>query len=133
MAVRGKGGVVVAGSSSSRADALANARAVAERLVDDLRRELDGIITAQEADPPDDEHDVEGSSVGFERARVTALLASAESTLSELRAADERLQSGDYGRCEVCGVAIGEDRLAAMPTTRRCVTCATPAARGLRR
>ena len=133
MAVHRQGGVVVAGSSSSSADALANARAVAERLVDDLRDELDGIISTQEADPPDDEHDVEGSSVGFERARVTALLASAEANLAELRAADERLASGSYGRCEVCGSAIGEDRLAAMPTTRRCVSCATPTGRGLRR
>lgn len=131
MAVHREGGVVVAPTSS--AEALANARAVAERLVADLRSELDGIITAQEADPPDDEHDVEGSSVGFERARVTALLASAEANLAELQAADERLAAGAYGRCEVCGQAIGEDRLAAMPTTRRCVSCAAPTARGLRR
>ena len=131
MAVRREGGVVVA--APSNAEALANARAVAERLVDDLRGELDGIITAQEADPPDDEHDVEGSSVGFERARVTALLASAEAHLAELRAADERLAAGEYGRCEVCGREIGEDRLAAMPTTRRCVTCAAPSGRTLRR
>ena len=131
MAIHRAGGVVVAGTSAA-ADALANARTVAERLVADLRAELDGIIAAQEADPPDDEHDVEGSSVGFERARVTALLSSAEANLAELRAADERLAAGAYGRCEVCGAAIGEDRLAAMPTTRRCVSCATPAARGLR-
>ena len=130
MALHREGGLVVA---TSGADALANARAVAERLVADLRQELDGIITAQEADPPDDEHDVEGASVGFERARVTALLATAEASLAELRAADERLAAGEYGRCEVCNVMIGEDRLAAMPTTRRCVTCAAPAPRGLRR
>ena len=106
---------------------------MAERLVEDLRSELDGIIAAQEADPPDDEHDVEGSSVGFERARVTALLASAEANLAELRAADARVLAGEYGRCEVCGAAIGADRLAAVPTTRRCVTCAAPKVQGLRR
>ena len=132
MALHRQAGVVVATPGSSR-EALANARTVAERLVDDLRTELDGIIAAQEADPPDDEHDVEGSSVGFERARVTALLASAESGLAELQAADARLASGAYGRCEVCGATIGEDRLAAMPTTRRCVACATPTSRGLPR
>ena len=130
MALHREGGVVVA---TTAAEALANARAVAERLVADLRAELDGIVAAQEADPPDDEHDVEGSSVGFERARVTALLTTAESNLLELRAADERLAAGDYGRCQVCGQAIGDDRLVAMPTTRRCVTCSAPAPRGLRR
>jgi len=106
---------------------------VAERLVDDLQAELDGIIAAQEADPPDDEHDVEGSSVGFERARVTALLTAATARLDELGAADERLAAGAYGRCEVCGRAIGADRLAAVPTTQRCVTCAAPKVQGLRR
>jgi RNA polymerase-binding transcription factor DksA len=109
------------------------ARAVAARLVEDLRIELDGIIAVQEADPPDDEHDVEGSSVGFERARVTALLAAAEANLAELDAAVARVERGDYGRCEVCGDAIGDDRLAAVPGTRRCVTCASRSSGGLRR
>lgn len=104
---------------------------MAERLVADLRVELDGIIVAQEADPPDDEHDVEGSSVGFERARVTALLSSAEANLAELLAVDPA--DAGYGRCEVCGQPIGADRLAAVPSTRRCVTCAAPRVRGLRR
>ena len=131
MAVRGQGGLVVA--VPNRAESLANARAVAERLVLDLRTELDGIIAAQEADPPDDEHDVEGSSVGFERARVTALLASAEASLAGLRDADRRVAEGDDGRCESCGAPIGEDRLAAMPTTRRCVACAAPPPRRLHR
>ena len=133
MALHREGRVVVAPAADDGARALADARAVAERLVIDLRSELDGIIAAQEADPPDDEHDVEGSSVGFERARVTALLVSAEARLSELHAADERVARGEYGRCEVCGDAIGADRLAAVPTTRRCVTCAAPRVQGLRR
>jgi RNA polymerase-binding transcription factor DksA len=135
VALHREGRVVVAGSSpdGGGAQALADARALAERLVIDLRTELDGIIAVQAADPPDDEHDVEGASVGFERARVTALLVSAEAHLTELQAADERLARGDYGRCEVCGAEIGADRLAAVPTTRRCVTCAAPRVQGLRR
>ena len=131
MAVHREGRVVVAAGDGARA--LADARAVAERLAADLRSELDGIIAAQESDPPDDEHDVEGSSVGFERARVTALLAAAEANLVDLREADERLAAGEYGRCQVCGRQIGAERLAALPTTRRCVMCAAPAGRGLRR
>lgn len=127
MALHREGGGVVAD------DALVAARVAAERLVVDLRTELDGIIAAQEADPPDDEHDVEGSSVGFERARVTALLAAAESTLADLDVAERRKAAGSYGRCEVCGADIGVDRLDAVPTTRRCVGCAAARPTGLRR
>ena len=90
----------------------------------DLREELAGIITAQEADPPDDEHDVEGSSVGFERARVTALLDHAVARLAALDAAAARLAAGTFGVCEVCGGPIGDERLAALPEAVRCVSCA---------
>ncbi|HKW06990.1 MAG TPA: TraR/DksA family transcriptional regulator [Candidatus Dormibacteraeota bacterium] len=36
---------------------------------------------------------------------------------AELRA------SGAYGRCEICGGPIGEDRLAAVPDATRCIAC----------
>ena len=105
-------------------EALVKAHAAASQLVDDLRQELDAIFLAQQADPPDDEHDVEGSSVGFERARITALLRPAEARLAELEAALERSASGDYGTCERCGGPIGRDRLEALPATTSCVACA---------
>lgn len=104
---------------------LGHALAQAERLRADLAEELAGIIEVQEADPPDDEHDVEGSSVGFERARVTALLATVDLRLAELSAAAGRLDAGDYGRCEACGNDIGDERLVALPSARRCVRCAS--------
>ncbi len=109
----------------------------ARRLVGDLQAELAGIMLEQEANPPDDEHDVEGSSVGYERARVTDLLAHAEARLGEVDAAMDRMRARSYGGCEVCGAAIGEERLAALPTTRRCRRCASsddpPAVRTTRR
>jgi RNA polymerase-binding transcription factor DksA len=104
---------------------LDDAVAAARQRVADLRSELDGIIGAQEADPPDDEHDVEGASVGFERARVTALLASAEASVGELESALARRAAGvTSAACESCGGPIGEERLAALPATRVCVACA---------
>jgi DnaK suppressor protein len=118
VAVRREGGFVVG-------DALDDALAAARWRAADLRGELAGIIDAQEADPPDDEHDVEGASVGFERARVTALLASAEASLTELDAAVARRASGVSPVCDSCGAAIGADRLAALPATRSCISCAT--------
>lgn len=35
----------------------------------------------------------------------------------------DRLISGTYGPCDVCGQAIGEDRIRAMPSTLTCKTC----------
>ncbi len=45
----------------------------------------------------------------------------AERNLSEVKAALERLSQGRYGLCERCGQPIGEERLLAMPTARRCL------------
>jgi DnaK suppressor protein len=39
-------------------------------------------------------------------------------------AADVRDQGG-YGKCEVCGGEIGEERLAAVPDATRCISCQT--------
>lgn len=104
---------------------LAGELSAAQRLVQDLRAELAGILVEQEAHPPDDEHDVEGSSVGYERARVAALLGDAERRLAELEAVGERVAAGAYGSCDGCGGPIGVERLAALPATRRCITCAS--------
>jgi DnaK suppressor protein len=104
---------------------LAAERAEAQRMVDAVRAEMEGIIAEQRANPPDDEHDVEGSSVGYERARVSALLADAEARLAEVDAAVERMGALAYGRCEACGGAIGDERLCALATTRRCLSCAS--------
>jgi len=109
------------------AQALRDERVAAQRLVEDLRGELAGILVEQEANPPDDEHDIEGASVGYERARVTALLAEAEARLDELDEAGTRLAEGTHGRCEGCGNPIGEERLVALPATRRCIVCAVNA------
>lgn len=46
-----------------------------------------------------------------------------ERRLSDLERVERRLQHGDYGRCEVCGSEIPEERLAAMPDTTLCVPC----------
>jgi RNA polymerase-binding transcription factor DksA len=52
--------------------------------------------------------------------------------VSELSAALERLDDGEYGRCERCGSEIGAARLEALPTTRFCISCASAAEGGAR-
>ena len=51
-----------------------------------------------------------------------------EMTIGEvrrLRGALRRIATGTYGTCATCGGAIGEERLAAIPSAPTCVTCST--------
>ncbi|HET9078611.1 MAG TPA: TraR/DksA C4-type zinc finger protein [Acidimicrobiales bacterium] len=91
--------------------------------LEDLRAEFSELADP-DAPSVDDEHDSEGSTIGFERARVAGLMAGAERRVSELEEATARARAGTYSVCEVCGAAIGAERLAALPATRRCVGCA---------
>lgn len=46
---------------------------------------------------------------------------------AEIEAIDQalvRIDSGQYGRCEVCGKDIPESRLEALPTVTGCLACA---------
>ncbi|HYD08757.1 MAG TPA: TraR/DksA C4-type zinc finger protein [Acidimicrobiales bacterium] len=102
-----------------------DARAAVEARIASLRASFDDVVAAADADPADDEHDPDGSGgVAYERQQVVALLRGAEDELVELVAAAARVADGTYGTCESCGGAIGEERLDAMPATRRCVRCA---------
>jgi RNA polymerase-binding transcription factor DksA len=72
----------------------------------------------------DDEHDPEGSTLAFERARVAALLTEAERVRMDLYRTLTRLGSGTYSTCEGCGREIPPERLEALPATRSCFDCA---------
>ena len=72
----------------------------------------------------DDEHDSEGSTVGFERARVAGLLARSRRQVADLEDASRRAEAGAYGYCSSCGSEIGTERLAALPATHLCIRCA---------
>jgi DnaK suppressor protein len=98
---------------------LARARAA----LDDLEAEYSAL-----ADPEnvvlDDEHDSEGSTVGFERARVAGLLDRSRRQVADLQAAVRRAADGSYGYCASCGREIGTERLSALPATEVCIGCA---------
>lgn len=114
-------------SDAGIAETLRQARAV----VADLESEWSGIAESTAAGP-DDEHDAEGSTVGFERARVAALLVVARRRLADLEQIERHGGRGGR-RCVECGEPIPAERLAALPTTSTCVTCAASAGEGRRR
>lgn len=89
-----------------------------------LTAELDEIIESVSLSNNDDEHDPDGATNGYERAKATALLRHTEERLVDLDRAAERVRKGTYWRCEVCGGDIGAERLDALPTTTRCIACA---------
>jgi RNA polymerase-binding transcription factor DksA len=126
-AYEGAGSDPVSGGTTSR-ERLADARAATSARIAALSQDHDGIVEANALVAIDDEHDPEGSSTAFERAHISALLRQACDHLAALDQAQERLERGEYGRCEVCGEPIPPERLEALPAARSCVRCA--AARG---
>jgi len=113
----------VTGEHGPEAALAADRAATTERLAS-LRSEIDGIVAASADANADDEHDPEGATIAFERARASALLADAEAHLRVLEQAQTRLEAGTYAVCLSCGGPIASDRLAARPGAVTCIGCA---------
>jgi RNA polymerase-binding transcription factor DksA len=105
-------------------DELLRLRASAEAEAARLAQDLDALFTASRDSNADDEHDPEGATIGFERAQLTALLATARERIAEVDDALRRVDTSTYGLCERCGQPIAKERLAARPFARRCMACA---------
>ena len=106
------------------AERLADERARTVDQIRALQRTFDEIVDAAEGVATDDEHDPEGHTIAWERQQVAGLLEAARRRLAELDLAIRRVEGGDYGRCEVCGRPIPDERLEAIPTASTCVACA---------
>jgi DnaK suppressor protein len=89
-----------------------------------LAADLEALFEASRDVNGDDEHDPEGATVGFERAQLTALLATARRRVTEVDEALQRMDAGTYGVCEGCGQPVPPPRLRARPFARTCLTCA---------
>lgn len=74
--------------------------------------------------------DADSSERAVQTENDEVLVAMKEAALSELKALDAavaRLDAGTYGTCAICGEAIDEDRLAAIPQAALCFRCASQA------
>lgn len=94
---------------------------VAARAVD-----YDAFVASALPEGRDDEHDPDGSTPATEHALAAALLAAAQAHLADVDRALERLDQGEYGRCERCGSTIAPERLEARPAVVTCVGCPGP-------
>ena len=107
-----------------RDDTLRRLRAEAVAQVERLDRDLLEVFEASRSSNADDEHDPEGSTIAFERAQLTALLAAGRRRIADLDDALDRSAAGSYGDCARCGRPIPAERLAARPFATTCVACA---------
>jgi len=109
--------------AEARAD-LVTDRAATLRRIEALSGDVDAVIEAASDVATDDEHDPEGATIAFERARVGALLDQARVHLTDIDDALRRIDEGHYGVCEICRQSVGAERLAARPVARTCIDCA---------
>jgi RNA polymerase-binding transcription factor DksA len=68
-----------------------------------------------------DQHPADVATETFEQEKDVSILDSVDEQLRDVEDALGRLDDGTYGRCEICGGDIGDERLRARPEARFCV------------
>ena len=102
----------------------ARVREALERTRDELRDEL-ATLTAAPRDPMGavsfGKRVGEGTSQAVERIAQVDAARNLDAKLGDVERALEKLDEGTYGSCDVCGTAIGAERLEAIPWAVRCI------------
>jgi RNA polymerase-binding transcription factor DksA len=107
----------------------------ARRHLSDEHHRLERLRTALEADHISDEpeedssgelahvdqHPADVASDAFEREKSLSILEQVQAELADVDRALQRIDEGTYGRCEACGDAIADERLAVVPAARFCL------------
>ena len=76
-----------------------------------------------------DNHLADAATETYERELDEGLEEDARGQLRQIEKALERIESGEYGRCEICGKEIPVERLEAVPWTTLCIDDARRLAR----
>lgn len=76
-----------------------------------------------------DNHMADTATETYERELDEGLEEDARDQLRQVEKALERIESGEYGRCEICGKEIPVERLEAVPWTTLCIDDARRLAR----
>jgi len=79
-----------------------------------------GEVTAERE--PDDEGAI--AIDNYTKDLAAATIERERRTLNEIEIALARLEAGDYGVCNLCGISIPKIRLEALPSATLCVNCA---------
>lgn len=105
-----------------------------KRLSDERRRLLDlrattetgGIEETSQQDSlselsSTDQHPADVGTETLEREQSLSLLEQIDAQLVDVDRALQRVEAGDYGKCEACGAPIDDERLAERPAARFCI------------
>lgn len=76
------------------------------------------------------DHPADISAESDEREKVATLISRETEILKALDEALERVRTGAYGKCEMCGADISLARLEALPFATLCVKCQAAAEKG---
>ena len=90
-----------------------------EKEIEDLRKEDPFSDPERLVDNKEDEDARE--EIGHET--IMAQVSSLEATLKDINIVLERIEKGEYGKCEICGREIGIERLEIAPASRFCIEC----------
>lgn len=116
-----------------RADELAALRSELERrrrVVDETTRRGQAEIEALRAADRDPEFE-EGAQVEHEEYTLRRVGEVQREQLAQIDAALRRMDAGEYGFCQDCGIDISAKRLEALPFALYCTDCATRRERGI--
>lgn len=70
-----------------------------------------------------DNHPADVATELFDRERNQTLNQNEKHLLTKVEQAIDKLNRGDYGKCELCGVEIDKERLDFMPSATTCINC----------
>lgn len=100
-------------------------RAIIEKRIEELERLLLASNTAEKESRTEQLYDEATRFDALANLSVdTALLARAQDDLTLLHRQLARLESDEFGLCRLCGMGISANRIASIPATELCITCA---------
>lgn len=66
----------------------------------------------------------DGTNIAVDRMEQVQVHGRMQAKREEILRAQKKVDDGSYGRCDVCGQAIGEERLEHLPSATHCIACA---------
>jgi len=83
--------------------------------LDESQQESAGALSSH------DQHPADIATQTFQREQDRSIDERLDYEISEIDDALERIEGGEYGKCEECGKTISDDRLEILPATRYCL------------
>ena len=77
------------------------------------------------SETPHDDHMAESAAIHYEREKDLLSESNVKRLLQQVDAALGKMAAGSYGVCDMCGEAIAEERLQALPSAALCIECQT--------